>query len=341
MSSTAAAGGSAQQGIAVPVRHRDPARVRLPPAHGLQGAPPGRQRQRRRVLLPATPRHRALRRGGHPRRRHHRPRPAASTPARRPKRCCRSSSVAAGSASPARTACTPSWPTSPAPGSPRRTSASCARSSRSAASMRPSTRLDGAVESSIQLGVADVIADVVETGQHAAPGRPGDVRRDHPRVRGGADHPRRAGPGRLRDLPAPDRGRPRGPQLRDDGLRHPRARSLGPPWRSRPASRARRSAAASEGWVAVRAMVRRDGAQRLMDELYDIGARASCSPTSMPAGSDLRAAAAHLAPARRADRRRGLRRRAAGGLLFLGSPSTPRPARAVTRSSAARWSASA
>ena len=28
----------------------------------------------------------------------------------------------------------------------------------------PSTRLDGAVESSVQLGVADVIADVVETG---------------------------------------------------------------------------------------------------------------------------------------------------------------------------------
>jgi ATP phosphoribosyltransferase len=28
-----------------------------------------------------------------------------------------------------------------------------------------------------------------------------------------------------------------------------------------------------EGWVAVRAMVPRDGAQRLMDELYEIGAR--------------------------------------------------------------------
>ena len=28
-----------------------------------------------------------------------------------------------------------------------------------------------------------------------------------------------------------------------------------------------------EGWVAVRAMVPRDGAQRLMDELYDLGAR--------------------------------------------------------------------
>ncbi|MCP6711552.1 hypothetical protein NL489_29815, partial [Klebsiella pneumoniae] len=29
-----------------------------------------------------------------------------------------------------------------------------------------------------------------------------------------------------------------------------------------------------EGWVAVRAMVRREGSQRLMDELYDVGARA-------------------------------------------------------------------
>ena len=28
-----------------------------------------------------------------------------------------------------------------------------------------------------------------------------------------------------------------------------------------------------EGWVAVRAMVPRDGAQRLMDELYELGAR--------------------------------------------------------------------
>ena len=55
------------------------------------------------------------------------------------------------------------------------------------------TRLDGAVETSIQLGVADVIADVVETGSTLRAGRPGDVRRDDPRVRGGAGHPRRRG----------------------------------------------------------------------------------------------------------------------------------------------------
>ena len=29
-----------------------------------------------------------------------------------------------------------------------------------------------------------------------------------------------------------------------------------------------------EGWVAVRAMVPRDGAQKLMDDLYEVGARA-------------------------------------------------------------------
>ena len=49
-------------------------------------------------------------------------------------------------------------------GSPRRTSGWCGASSRSTASRRQVVRLDGAVETSIQLGVADVIADVVETG---------------------------------------------------------------------------------------------------------------------------------------------------------------------------------
>ncbi len=42
-----------------------------------------------------------------------------------------------------------------------------------------------------------------------------------------------------------------------------------------------------EGWVAVRAMVPTDGSQRLMDQLYAIGARGSCSPRSMPADSDM------------------------------------------------------
>ena len=83
-------------------------------------------------------------------------------------------------------------------------------------------RLDGAVETSIQLGVADVIADVVETGSTLKAGRPGDRRGRDPRVRGGADHPRRrSGPARLRGVQATPRRGARRAHLRDDGLRHP------------------------------------------------------------------------------------------------------------------------
>ena len=91
-------------------------------------------------------------------------------------------------------------------------------------------RLDGAVETSVQLGVADVIADVVETGSTLGQGRPRDLRRGDPGVRGGADHPRRRDAGRARRLPAAARGRPGGAELRDDGLRHPRG--AGRPTRS-------------------------------------------------------------------------------------------------------------
>ena len=48
-------------------------------------------------------------------------------------------------------------------------------------------RLDGAVETSVRLGVADVIADVVETGLDAATGRAGGLRRADPAQRGCAD----------------------------------------------------------------------------------------------------------------------------------------------------------
>ena len=81
-------------------------------------------------------------------------------------------------------------------------------------------------------------------------------------------------PERLRGLPAPPRGRPGGPHLRDDGLRHPHrpgregASPLTPGIESPTVSPLHR-----EGWVAVRAMVPRAGAQRIMDELYDLGAR--------------------------------------------------------------------
>ena len=55
-------------------------------------------------------------------------------------------------------------PTCRAAGSPRPTPGSCAASWTSRALDAEVIRLDGAVETSIQLGVADVIADVVETG---------------------------------------------------------------------------------------------------------------------------------------------------------------------------------
>ena len=74
-------------------------------------------------------------------------------------------------------------------------------------------------------------------------------------------------------VPAPDPGRPGRAQLRDDGLRHPveqveAACALTPGIESPTVSPLHR-----EGWVAVRSMVPRDDAQRVMDELYDLGAR--------------------------------------------------------------------
>ena len=41
-------------------------------------------------------------------------------------------------------------------------------------------RLDGAVETAVRLGVADAIADVVETGTTLRSRRPGDLRRADP-----------------------------------------------------------------------------------------------------------------------------------------------------------------
>ena len=136
-------------------------------------------------------------------------------------------------------------------------------------------RLDGAVETSVQLGVADVIADVVETGstlRQAGLEIVGDVILESEAVlvsRADAAEP----PG-ARGVPAPAAGRPGGPLLRDDGLRHPRrarveeAVALTPGIESPTVSPLHR-----EGWVAVRSMVPRADAQRIMDELYEIGAR--------------------------------------------------------------------
>ena len=135
------------------------------------------------------------------------------------------------------------------------------------------TRLDGAVETSIQLGVADVIADVVETGstlRAAGLETFGEVilESEAVLVTRGSETPagfeifRRRLEGVLvarsyvmMDYDIPDAHVTEAVAL-TPGIESPTVLPLH-----------------REGWVAVRAMVPRVGAQRLMDELYDIGAR--------------------------------------------------------------------
>ena len=135
------------------------------------------------------------------------------------------------------------------------------------------TRLDGAVETSIQLGVADVIADVVETGstlrqagleifgetilasQAVLITRSGSVP-------AGFEVFRR----RLQGVLVA-----RSYVMMDYDIESghvAEACALTPGIESPTVSPLQR-----EGWVAVRAMVPRDGAHRLMDELYGLGAR--------------------------------------------------------------------
>ena len=135
-------------------------------------------------------------------------------------------------------------------------------------------RLDGAVESSVQLGVADVIADVVETGSTL--GKAGLEIFGEPLLeseavlvtRGGATPPgldvfRRRLEGVMvarsyvmmdYDVPAEHVSE---------------AVALTPGIESPTVSPLHR-----EGWFAVRAMVPRATAQRVMDELWEVGARA-------------------------------------------------------------------
>ncbi len=136
-------------------------------------------------------------------------------------------------------------------------------------------RLDGAVETSVQLGVADVIADVVETGStlnRAGLEILGEVVLESEAVlvtRSGAASPaglevfKRRLDGVLvarayvmmdYDIPT---------SASEDAL------ALTPGMESPTVSPLHR-----HDWVAVRAMVPREGAQKLMDELYEIGARA-------------------------------------------------------------------
>ena len=136
-------------------------------------------------------------------------------------------------------------------------------------------RLDGAVETSIQLGVADVIADVVETGstlKAAGLEIVGEVILESEAVlitrSGAVEAPgfeifKRRLDGVLvartyvmMDYDVPKTCVEQAVAL-TPGLEGP---TMSPLHR--------------EGWVAVRAMVPRDGAQKLMDELYQVGARA-------------------------------------------------------------------
>lgn len=135
-------------------------------------------------------------------------------------------------------------------------------------------RLDGAVETSIQLGVADVIADVVETGstlRAAGLEIRGEVIMESEAViirRVGAEANdsfkifKRRLDGVLvargyvmMDYDIPDSAVEAAVAL-TPGIESPTVLPLH-----------------KDGWNAVRAMVPRDGAQKLMDSLFDLGAR--------------------------------------------------------------------
>jgi ATP phosphoribosyltransferase len=136
-------------------------------------------------------------------------------------------------------------------------------------------RLDGAVENAIRLGVADVIADVVATGATlrqaglATIGKP--ILESTALLIGREDV--HATPGvaqlvrRLQGVLVARRYVMLAYDVRADGLDD--AVALTPGIESPTISPLHR-----EGWVAVQAMVLRTDVHRIMDELYDVGARA-------------------------------------------------------------------
>ncbi|PZF85941.1 ATP phosphoribosyltransferase [Jiangella anatolica] len=136
-------------------------------------------------------------------------------------------------------------------------------------------RLDGAVETAVQLGVADVIADVVETGTTLR--QAGLEIVGEPILRSEAVLIARAESDRppaidllLRRLNGVMVAR--GYVMMDYDIRADRvdeASALTPGLESPTVSPLHR-----EGWVAVRAMVPRADAQRVMDDLWAVGARA-------------------------------------------------------------------
>jgi ATP phosphoribosyltransferase len=136
-------------------------------------------------------------------------------------------------------------------------------------------RLEGAVENAVRLGVADVVADVVSTG--ATLRQAGLAIIGEPILRSSAVLVRRAGaPGhgrtaqlvrRLQGVLVARRYVMVAYDVRTDLL--DRATALTPGIESPTIAPLHR-----EGWVAVQAMVLRRDVHRIMDELYDLGARA-------------------------------------------------------------------
>jgi ATP phosphoribosyltransferase len=136
-------------------------------------------------------------------------------------------------------------------------------------------RLDGAVENAVRLGVADVIADVVATGTTLRQaglepvGEP--ILESSAILIGGPDRPADGGLTQLRrrleGVLVARRYVMLSYDVRADRLEQ--AAALTPGIESPTVSPLHR-----EGWVAVQAMVRRSEMHRVMDELYQVGARA-------------------------------------------------------------------
>lgn len=136
-------------------------------------------------------------------------------------------------------------------------------------------RLDGAVETAITLGVADVIADVVETGatlRNQGLAVFGDpilvseavlIKNEHSRANGAIEVLRRRlhGVVTARNYVMIDYDCP---------IQQVEAACAITPGLESPTV----SPLHDKGWVAVRAMVHRSVTNRVMDELYDVGARA-------------------------------------------------------------------
>ena len=136
-------------------------------------------------------------------------------------------------------------------------------------------RLEGAVENAVRLGVADVIADVVETGVTLR--QAGLVAIGEPILRSsailiGRGPAGESGPAaqlirRLQGVLVARSFVMLAYDVRADLLEN--ATALTPGIESPTVSPLHR-----EGWVAVQAMVRRNDVHRIMDELYELGARA-------------------------------------------------------------------